>query len=238
MKKGFTLAEILITLGIIGIVAAMTIPTLVTKVQKHIYYTQFMKARSVIENALRLYANDHNCPASDPLCSAEDDVVEEFSRYFNGARLISEDNADDICSGYNKLPISWNHITEERDPDDWYSSSTVCNRDIGFEYLKDYNGFITLDGLLIILPTDRGSGCCSFVDVNGPDTGPNIAGRDIFSICLIGSEEDYCGNRWGFTEECMERQGTEYCNCFGVGSNGNASDTCGARLIKEGKMTY
>ena len=29
MKKAFTLAEILITLGIIGVVAAMTIPTLV-----------------------------------------------------------------------------------------------------------------------------------------------------------------------------------------------------------------
>lgn len=31
MKKGFTLAEVLITLGIIGIVAAMTIPTLLQK---------------------------------------------------------------------------------------------------------------------------------------------------------------------------------------------------------------
>lgn len=29
MKKGFTLAEVLITLGIIGIVAAMTLPTVI-----------------------------------------------------------------------------------------------------------------------------------------------------------------------------------------------------------------
>lgn len=34
MKKGFTLAEVLITLGIIGVVAAMTIPTLVSKSQQ------------------------------------------------------------------------------------------------------------------------------------------------------------------------------------------------------------
>ena len=34
MKKGFTLAEILITLGVIGIVAAMTIPGLITKYQQ------------------------------------------------------------------------------------------------------------------------------------------------------------------------------------------------------------
>ena len=32
--SAFTLAEVLITLGIIGIVAAMTIPTLMTKIQK------------------------------------------------------------------------------------------------------------------------------------------------------------------------------------------------------------
>ena len=31
-KKGFTLAEVLITLGIIGVVAAITISTLMTKI--------------------------------------------------------------------------------------------------------------------------------------------------------------------------------------------------------------
>lgn len=34
IKKGFTLAEVLVTLGIIGIVAAMTIPMLISKYQK------------------------------------------------------------------------------------------------------------------------------------------------------------------------------------------------------------
>ncbi len=32
-KTGFTLAEVLITLGIIGVVAAMTIPTLMTNIK-------------------------------------------------------------------------------------------------------------------------------------------------------------------------------------------------------------
>lgn len=34
MKKAFTLAEVLITLGIIGVVAAMTMPTLIANHQK------------------------------------------------------------------------------------------------------------------------------------------------------------------------------------------------------------
>lgn len=32
-KKGFTLAEVLITIGIIGVVAAMTIPTLIGHIE-------------------------------------------------------------------------------------------------------------------------------------------------------------------------------------------------------------
>ena len=34
MKKGFTLAEVLITLGIIGVVAALTLPSLITNYRK------------------------------------------------------------------------------------------------------------------------------------------------------------------------------------------------------------
>ena len=33
MKQGFTLSEVLITLGIIGVVAAMTMPTLIQKIR-------------------------------------------------------------------------------------------------------------------------------------------------------------------------------------------------------------
>ena len=44
MNKGFTLAEVLITLGIIGIVAAMTLPTLVNNYKKQIYVVGLKKA--------------------------------------------------------------------------------------------------------------------------------------------------------------------------------------------------
>ena len=37
MKNGFTLAEVLITLGIVGVVANMTLPTLNNNVQKQTY---------------------------------------------------------------------------------------------------------------------------------------------------------------------------------------------------------
>lgn len=43
VQVGFTLAEVLITLGIIGVVAAMTIPTLMTNYQKKSTATQLKK---------------------------------------------------------------------------------------------------------------------------------------------------------------------------------------------------
>lgn len=55
MKKfsGFTLAEVLITLGIIGVVAAMTIPTLMAKIQNRQYATAYRKAYSTLNQALK-----------------------------------------------------------------------------------------------------------------------------------------------------------------------------------------
>ncbi len=53
MKKrfGFTLAEVLITLGIIGVVAAMTIPTLIQNTNSVKFATQFKKDISTLSQA-------------------------------------------------------------------------------------------------------------------------------------------------------------------------------------------
>lgn len=53
-KSAFTLAEVLITLGIIGVVAAMTIPTLIANYQKKSAVTKLQKAISVLNQAYRL----------------------------------------------------------------------------------------------------------------------------------------------------------------------------------------
>lgn len=49
---GFTLAEVLITLGIIGIVAAMTLPAIISSYKKVELENRFKKASSTIENAV------------------------------------------------------------------------------------------------------------------------------------------------------------------------------------------
>lgn len=53
-KNGFTLAEVLITLGIIGVVAAMTMPTLINQTNGAQYKTAYKKALSAISQAVTL----------------------------------------------------------------------------------------------------------------------------------------------------------------------------------------
>lgn len=58
-KKAFTLAEVLVTLGIIGIVAAMTLPALVQSHKEKQSVAQLKKFYSVMSNAMMLAYNEH-----------------------------------------------------------------------------------------------------------------------------------------------------------------------------------
>lgn len=69
--RAFTLAEVLITLGIIGVVAAMTIPTLMAKIQENTYKSQYKKIFSELNQALRLLEEDDSSPLL--LCKSMDD---------------------------------------------------------------------------------------------------------------------------------------------------------------------
>ena len=64
MKKrnAFTLAEVLITLGIIGIVAAMTMPTLIEKHQKKVTATRLKEAYSILSQVTLLAQKDYDEP--------------------------------------------------------------------------------------------------------------------------------------------------------------------------------
>ena len=54
MKKAFTLAEVLITLGIIGVIASLTIPALINKTNKRELETAFKKQYSTLQQAVMM----------------------------------------------------------------------------------------------------------------------------------------------------------------------------------------
>ena len=54
MKKAFTLAEVLITLAIIGVVAAISIPSVISNSQQQEFKTGLRKAVSVLNSAITM----------------------------------------------------------------------------------------------------------------------------------------------------------------------------------------
>ena len=59
MKKGFTLSEVLITLGVIGVVVAITLPSLITKYRRQEAATKLEKFHTIINQAVKMSIAEH-----------------------------------------------------------------------------------------------------------------------------------------------------------------------------------
>ena len=62
-KKAFTLSEVLITLAIIGIVAAMTIPTLIQKNFEKQTVAKLRETQSILSQAMRMAEDEYGDPS-------------------------------------------------------------------------------------------------------------------------------------------------------------------------------
>lgn len=102
-KQAFTLAEVLITLGVIGVVAAFTLPTLVGNYQKSVMKNQFKKTYATLNNAWTMTVATLGY---EPEC-----YYWEGSPY--GGATCKEYNASGDCTGYqmadgSSLPSDYN----------------------------------------------------------------------------------------------------------------------------------
>ena len=160
-REAFTLAEVLITLGIVGIVVAMTLPVLIQKKHNKELETQFKKAYSSIQQAV-VRANyeyeDLNSLYSGNYISSQEEgkhLHEILGKQFATAQIIDgRPNNKDIKT-YN------NFASNPCTFDDGYILAAGL-MDIYFETVCDI--FIT-------------------VDING-GKGPSKLGYDVFMFVL------------------------------------------------------
>ena len=168
IKKAFTLAETLIVITIIGILAVITMPSLTGSLPDR-NKTMFKKAYSIVERTVAEAVNDETLYPFDRerIGFANTDEIT-----IPGANITAKGNTKFCTIFMNKVNV----IGEPANP---------CE-------------FETTDGLSWKLPkADFATGTTAVVtvDVNGTDKQPNKRGEDVFEINVrsdgkISVEED------------------------------------------------
>ncbi len=99
-KQGFTLAEVLITLGIVGVVAALTIPTIVQNYKKQEVETSLKKIYTTVNQAIQKAEIDHGDYHTWVFSSNAEGVLETyFIPYLNVANVaVSYGGASANCT--------------------------------------------------------------------------------------------------------------------------------------------
>ena len=171
-RFAFTLAEVLITLGIIGVVAAMTIPTLINTYQKEVTVQRLKQMYSIINQAAKMYTNDTETEFGS--FDTQLTPKEFFEKYFSSYLKIVQ-SCEPASECYkNETPIAVDRKTQIDLPP--YMVSLINGIFVGY--------FSNIGGAIF------------YVDINGASK-PNRAGRDIFYFYLfnpdtIGEKTEGC----------------------------------------------
>lgn len=182
LKKAFTLAEVLLVVGIIGIVAELTIPMVVANVQKDVYVTKLKKFYTTFEQGNRTILTNNGC-----------DNLECVGLFGEPTLTNFIPRIDTAYKGVFKI-IESNTNKHEK------NLKTLAGNVYGWKNFgptERHYVYLTADGVLVVMTGGSGGGnlcktsasnaskyskLCSWliIDVNG-DKGPNQYGRDVHS---------------------------------------------------------
>lgn len=197
-KFGFTLAEVLITLGIIGVVAAMTIPNLINNYKAHRLRSQFLKSYSTVQQVLKqMEADDVSLDISTYKENAS--FYKTFMKYLQAPFDCGYAESIKNSPCYHYIPNG----TDNAKPYVSLDGSTVNGN-----WFDD--GQIALqDGTLLLFenPKSFANNIWITVDLNGYNNKPNKWGYDLFTFQFIDGELKTMGAQ-GSTYTDMSR----YCN--------------------------
>ncbi len=191
-KSGFTLAEVLITLGIVGVVSALVLPTFTTKMQTAKVGPRLAKAVAGFEQANIAILDGAQ---SDALTGVEG-LLDSADTYFSDAAhgLVTH-----MKGSYNNSENVWTFYAAD--------GASYCLSDGGGKCVK--KGFEDAKGNIPHLnPITQKHDYAIMIDIDG-DNGPGTPGRDRFFFQMMddgslrpwgGSWEPETTDRW--KEKC------------------------------------
>lgn len=180
---GFTLAEILLTLGIIGIVASMTIPPLINNANDTALKNQWKKDYTSINQATMSMMKDNGGSITN-LFPDNNAVKNAFKLYLNVTKDCDEGASAGIC---------------------WHADNTYYAKDGTPTNMGTAGGkpaLMLADGSMMYFykndctvkfaSTDLYRCATVMVDVNGFKK-PNVLGKDLFSARIMTDRVVPCG---------------------------------------------
>lgn len=217
----FTLAEVLITLAILGVVAAITIPSMINNINNEKLATSLKKEFSTLSQATQLISND-NGGSLKGLCNDNDNncLRDWYGRYLKNMKSCDKNASLDIC-WHNNSGTRIAYWLNGSAVNSWPGSlavgitadgAFVRYSDVSKDCLNDFYGNLK-----------ETIGCGRIViDVNGFNQ-PNIVGRDIFYFALLKNRlAPYSIDLTGFT-------------CDTTSSSGQG---CTAKVLQDGAINY
>lgn len=223
-KRAFTLAEVLITLGIIGVVAALVMPSVINNVRDRELVVGLKKAYSVLSQATTSVVYDN--PVSGwNLADNNNQYSQEFFNYYRPYLKIVQDCgcaqyvqgcwSKDITKALNKVNYAYSRVNS--------TGVNACGvtladgMNLSFDFWDSTNTGVTSTKPVPLI----------LVDVNG-NKKPNMFGRDVFLFALTAESNK------------LLPAGTDNnsANCVTTGSSNVAGVQCAAKVLLEGKINY
>lgn len=221
-KIAFTLAEILITLGIIGVVAAMTIPSLIQSYKEKATVTAVKQSYSTFAQALKMVTIDNPdlSALTDSSLSAKENSQIMFNEISKHIKKVKSCDVDKKCMG-NTYYLNLNN--EKVSNWDTYNNLVTG-------VLANGTSFWILSLPASISGEETYAGQIG-IDING-NKRPNKFGVDFFWFTFNKNGELFAGRGEG--------TGGIYGNCELSPSNSNWSNGygCSEWIITHGNMDY
>lgn len=224
MKHGYTLAEVLITLVVIGVVAAMTLPTLINKYREKELVTRYKRVYSLINQAYMRAIADNGGPANTWDDMYETALYEKIKPYL---KISADCPANSNASKRLKCVGTTEYFLQ--------SYKTLANTSVSLANFYKWPSIRLVTGEFIVFPS-TGVGASFMTDLNG-NAGPNQLGVDFhyFSFDSKYYNRIIPGAPWEWMKTKDDQAGRcdrTKTDAWGPGSS------CGYWIIKHNNMDY